>query len=242
MLINSPAYTQLKNAFSVAGFALCELKPVSALSTSIWLQTFPHQHGSLLLLGQAGKSFWPQYKANQPSGNDPIDTYSAQTSEQILAKHLPDTARQRLFPTKECPVNLMALGREFGWHTPSPLGLGIHQQYGLWSAYRALWWLDAEPETPTQAKPVSSSICADCKTQECVQQCPAEAVSNGTMPDITRCADYRYQADSTCQSGCQARLACPVAAEHRYTSEQIAYHYDLKRSLLHHYRSAPKSA
>ena len=119
---------------------------------------------------------------------------------------------------------------------------GSDHQYGLWSAYRALWGLDAEPESPTQAKQVSSSICADCQTQECVQRCPAEAVSYGTMPDITRCADYRYQADSTCQSSCQARLACPVAAEHRYTSAQIAYHYDLKRSLLHHYRSAPKSA
>lgn len=239
LLINKTTLTQLESTFSTAGFALCELKPITALPSSIWLQSFPHQHGSLLLLGQAGKSFWPPYKAHKPSGNDPVDTYSAQTSEQILTKHLPDTARQRLFPSTQCPVNLMALGREFGWHTPSPLGLGIHQQYGLWSAYRALWWLDAEPETSTPASPVSgNSICADCKTRECVQQCPAEAVSYGTMPDITRCADYRYQAESTCQSGCQARLACPVAAEHRYTAEQFAYHYDLERSMLHHYRSA----
>lgn len=239
LLTDNATLTQLESEFFAAGFALYELKPVTTLSASIWLQPFPYQQGSILLLGQAGKLFWPAYTASQPTGDDPVDNYSAEVSDQILAKHLPDTQRQKLFPNSECPVNMMALGRELGWHTPSPLGLGIHQQYGLWSAYRAVWWLDTEPDTTTantQTKP-TGNICADCKTQECVRHCPAEAVTHGSMPDITRCADYRYQPDSTCQSACQARLACPVAAEHRYSDEQIAYHYDLKRSMLHYYRS-----
>lgn len=236
-MLTGAEVTRLQSAFATAGFALCELKPLADLTPAVWLQPFPQQHGSLLLLGQAGRSFWPVYKANQAVGDDPVDNYSAEASAEILAEYLPDTQRQRLFPDATCPVNLMALGREFGWHTPSPLGLGIHQHYGLWSAYRALWWLDIEPETITASYNNSYAICAECRTQECVQSCPAEAVSYAAMPDISRCADYRYQTDSHCEHACQARLACPVAAEHRYTPEQMAYHYDLKRSLLHRYRS-----
>ncbi|MEZ5536448.1 MAG: hypothetical protein R3F02_12580 [Thiolinea sp.] len=238
--------SRLQTGFANAGFVLFEVKPLAALPPSIWLKPFTQQHGSLLLLGQAGKSFWPPYKASQPEGDDPVDDYSADISEQLLTEFLPKIAKQRLFPDPECPVNLMALGRELGWHTPSPLGLGIHRKYGLWSAYRALWWLDALPEREqTDASPcdehTETTVCADCRTQDCVRRCPVEAIKYGNMPDITRCADYRYQPGSHCDNGCQARLACPVAAEHRYSDEQFNYHYDLKRSMLHQYRSAKSS-
>jgi len=268
----SNAVESLKSELASYGLLLCDLKSVSSLPSSVWLEPCTHvegseemgftelmpQHvksGSLLLVGHAGKKFWEvfgqsEFWLNTPDA-DPVDNYSIEVTRLVIKKHLPDITKQRLFPSADCPVNLMALGRAFGWHEPSPLGMGIHEQYGLWSAYRAVWWLDLEiaesVETkhelsdiknmnPT-SKVESADICSQCLTQDCVSECPSNAIEYLKNPDLGRCADYRLEEASQCASTCLSRMACPYASEHRYAEKQMSYHYELARSSIARYRN-----
>jgi ferredoxin len=242
MVLKPEPMESLKAQLADHGLVLCELVAVADLPDSVWLDKPAFQGGSLLLTGHAGTAFWQAISSAWPQGSDPVDQFSAKVSEQALQAYLPNTSRQCLFPDDHCPVNLMALGRVLGWHSPSPLGMGIHAEYGLWSAYRALWWLDTALKTPEnrsdKALPaIANTICAECETQACISACPASALSAQRMPDLSACADYRLSKDSQCHSDCLARQACPVATEHRYTQAQMAYHYDLSRSAIANYRS-----
>lgn len=176
----------IKSELAKSGFLLCDTRTIASLPSSIWLKPslIPqrYQSGSVLLVAHAGKQFWQAFSQNTTDENkqkpNPVDTYSVGVTELTLEKCLPSVTRQRLFPHADCPVNLLALGRAFGWHSPSPLGMGIHKQYGLWSAYRAVWWLDIDlPEgAPVREK---FDVCLQCQTQECVAACPSSAVTYG---------------------------------------------------------------
>ena len=236
---------------AASGLLLCDVQPVDTLPNNIWLTEAQFERGSFLLLGHAGSDFWQAFKQSNIKGSDPVDRFSREVSERALQKCFPDIARKCVFPSDDCSINLMALGKAFGWHYASPLGMGIHRKYGLWSAYRALWWLDtedlkssgimsvqplSEPSDTEQLLP-AKDICAECKTQECVTACPAEAVMYQTIPNLSKCADYRLEDASNCASTCLSRMACPYAAKYRYTQEQVSYHYDLARSAIAAYRS-----
>ena len=250
------ALTSLKSALATHGFLLCDAKSVKSLPESVWLEPYPKRvsqpsstgslveshclkSGSLLLIGHAGKKFWESF--SQVDGGmqkpDPVDSYSAELTEKTIEKYLPQVAKQLLFPMADCPVNLMALGRAFNWHTTSPLGMGIHAEYGLWSAYRAVWWLDLELPDVLNQSVATQDICAKCLTQDCVTACPSGAITYSKHPDLNRCADYRLENNSQCESTCLARMACPHAEEHRYTEPQMRYHYELARSAIMQYRS-----
>lgn len=236
----------LFDALAQEGLVLATVVNVQQLPATVWLDptdTGRKASGSLLLLGHGGKVFWERYQGTEPVSTDPVDHFSAMISAKAIQKYLPNIHHEQLFPLAECPINLMALGRELGWHTPSPLGMGINAQYGLWSAYRALWWLDAELEGAAvvhydlQNSDTTTDICKQCATQECLHACPASALSADTSPNLQKCADYRLAVASDCHDTCIARRACPVATEHRYSAEQMAYHYDLARSQIHLFSS-----
>ena len=231
-LLNQQQLDAIFTHLSEYGLVLSTAIGVKQLPDDIWLQsaTPRKKTGTLLLIAHGGRSFWQAYKNTAPYHVDPIDHFSALTSETALQAHLPDIKREILFPAPDCAVNLMLLGRVLGWHTPSPLGMGINPHYGMWSAYRALWWLDAEVETVQLPQP--HDVCSECTSQACLQACPAQALTFGTTPDLQECADFRLEPDSACAATCLARMACPVAEAHRYTDEQMAYHYDLGRSQI----------
>jgi ferredoxin-like protein FixX len=73
------------------------------------------------------------------------------------------------------------------------------------------------------------AACADCAAKSCINACPAGALAAGTL-DLAACVDCRLQEGSHCNRQCLARIVCPVGAEHRYTKDQIRYHYG--RSLI----------
>lgn len=242
-LLNHQQLQPLLADLAAQGLVLATAVSVRQLPDTIWLdaeaayKTYK-KAGTLLLLGHGGRLFWQQYQQSIPAPNDPVDHFSAEISMQALQHYVPAIKHEILFPSPECPVNLMALGRAMGWHSPSPLGMGINADYGMWSAYRALWWLDTEIEEAVL--PVAHDVCSECLTQNCLQACPADALSIGSMPNLQKCADSRLQPDSHCEATCLARMACPIALEHRYTSQQMAYHYDLQRSQIHLFSSGAK--
>lgn len=234
--IDEKTLETLAECLQEVGLNLMTTLSARALGAEIWLERAITDGGTILLLGNGGQAFWRHSRENWPGGEHPVDEYSARVSAEALQQHLPNVQRTQLFPRDDCPVVLQRLMLSAGWHSLSPLGMGMHTEYGLWSACRAVWWLGAEV---VDSKSVDTPVdrCASCVAKPCLEACPAGALSAAQSPNLSACADHRLSAGSSCERSCVARVACPVAADHRYTTEQLNYHYDLALSAIARYRS-----
>jgi len=192
------------------------------------------ESGRLLVFAAGGRQFWRHMLATRDANGKclqpdsaaadlhVVDDYCLDLVKRALTEHLRDFKTAILYPG-ECDILLPALGEYLGWSSRSPLGLGIHHQYGLWWAYRALCWTDALIQ-PDVVNDLVSTHCGSCVTKPCVGACPAGAVSVTESFDLKACAEYRIASGSVCADRCLARLACPVAAEQRQDLEQHQYH------------------
>jgi hypothetical protein len=106
---------------------------------------------------------------------------------------------------------------------PSPLGILVHPEYGLWHAYRgALAFREVLPLPPPQKPP---SPCETCRRKTCLRVCPVGAFrANGY--DVAACvARLGSQEGRAClMRGCKARRACPVGRAWRYEPPQAEFH------------------
>lgn len=188
----------------------------------------------IILIGNGGRALWASIPPSQWLQADPIDQYSSAAAGRFAQQVLTQDNFQIIYPGIT-PVALQQLGTVAGWHTPSPLGIGINPQWGLWYAYRvAAITNDPLPEIWCPAPP---SPCAACAEKPCLSVCPAGALSATSTIEMNMCAGYRLTPESSCADRCQARLSCPVATEQRYTLDQIQYHYRLSLETLRHYFS-----
>ncbi len=173
----------------------------------------------LLLVSDGGSSLWRnmmQQRGSEPQERDPVDTFTRRCLQSLLGN---DAAI--IYPGNHF-IPLQGLGSLAGWHHTSPLGLGIHPEFGLWYAYRAVI-LSNEALTPLTDAPGGESPCADCDDRPCIAACPASAALESGF-NVRACSSFRLPGDSPCESTCLARQACPVDAEHRYGVDQMTYH------------------
>jgi len=178
---------------------------------------------SLVLIGSTGTALWSAM-GDWRARPDPIDSWCAQA----LARFR-DALPVRgvfVFPSKT-PVSMLALGRLAGWAHPTPLGLGMHPEHGLWVGYRGALLLDAR--FAERGLGGDESPCASCEGQPCVAACPVGAVQPGGVELVT-CFGQRL-AETPCATACGARLACPVGDQSRYGAEQIAHHHEAANRL-----------
>ncbi len=190
----------------------------------------PDNSESLLLIGSAGVDLWKKMPVSFLDRENPIDEYSRQRVAEILQRELPGEDCRILFPAASLsdPLpSLQKLGEIAGWHSPSPLGLGINEQFGLWFAYRAVVSV-ARPLTASRLDE-RPSPCVSCVEKPCVSSCPASAITFGRHPDLKSCVQFRAKSASPCAERCLSRLGCPVATQWRYSQEQLSYFY--RRSL-----------
>ena len=200
----------------------------------------------LILLGHFGNRLWakqkslisernPQVFDSQPTDSQttdsltsldhPIDDYSTEQVRRLLSTQYPQIKTKLLYPNnskEQQSIRLQQLGELIGWHAESPLKVGINQHWGTWFAYRVAL-LSNSCFTPT-AYHQAQSPCLSCQTKACIASCPAKAVSNEQF-ELDNCIQYRQLPDSMCGDRCLARLSCPVGKQHRYSLEQIQYHY-----------------
>ena len=180
------------------------------------------EYKRLLLLGHGGRRFWGALNAFGWQTADPVDHFSIHLSQTFLRDYLDNPPYLMLYPLTDYVIPLQRLGELAGWCHPSPLGLGISPTYGLWFAYRTAYLVDADlPLTTSHPRP---SPCDSCADKPCITACPAGAVRLERF-DVVKCSHSRLEEHSPCQDRCLARLACPVAPEHRYSLEQVQYHY-----------------
>jgi hypothetical protein len=183
---------------------------------------------SVVLLGNVGGSIWPAFSRWKTLyyGPDPLDTWSKEIIRP-LAKAL---GGMPYFPSDPPwqPFQQWAMRAE--GLKPSPLGILIHPEYGLWHGYRGAIGFPAMVGKSHAGKVVTVGrhACDVCETKPCLATCPVSAI----------CMDPADFAVSACRShlvmpsgqggcmvsGCLARNACPVGQVYRYPREQLKFH------------------
>lgn len=194
-------------------------------------------YASLVLIGHGGRRFWQALTAFGMKTADPVDHFSRVMTRRFIDQFLGGPPVLMLYPAGYT-IPLQRLGALAGWHQPSPLGLGMNPTYGLWFAYRAAF-LTTLP-LPSILNPPAASICEACQDKPCIGACPAQAVQAINRFQVWDCIDFRLHEPSICRDRCLARLACPVAAEHRYEPAQVRYHYTYSLATLRQYYRPPR--
>jgi len=240
--------------------------------------------GLLLLFGNGGGELWRHFAGKASRGEIPDSGFSDESADQLVAQckdHPIDRASMQLvddlvksspllaaadcevlYPQSDKMLPLQQLGAIAGWHNASPLGTGIHPEWGLWFAYRVLLWLElpirTEALSPSSMPPqqlshsdsqglaggssLISDICITCQSRACVSACPGEAIEFATSPNMDACARYRLSDQSICGDRCKSREACPAGrADRQYSRAQINYHYRVALKGLANYYGDPSA-
>lgn len=179
--------------------------------------------GTLVLAGFVGHGQWPTFAASREAadgGPDPLDRWSRRVIGELAAE-LDAVALYPFDGPPFLPFQRWAMKAE-PVH-PSPLGMLIHPDWGLWHSYRGAlafrerWALPA-PDRRT-------SPCDGCRAKPCLSACPVGAFKPGHY-DVESCAAHIASVGgSDCiDFACRARRACPVGTTHRYTRDQASFH------------------
>ncbi|HUS27909.1 MAG TPA: hypothetical protein VMZ53_05355 [Kofleriaceae bacterium] len=164
------------------------------------------------------RALWPVFsaaRANDPelaSASHPLELYTERVIDHVIARvatSLPNARvyyGHRQYDGAFLPFQRLAVAAGIG--SLSPTQLVIHPVYGPWFALRAVITCDGEPP-PRVAAPRACSCDRDCLDAF------SRAMSS-TGPDVWR-------------AWLEVREACTVGREHRYSDEQIAYHYSFLR-------------
>ena len=233
----------LRDGLKNSGLNMLSVFDASYVREQLPEQTIPSNCNSVLLVGNAGPSMWQALPEDSLAQDDPVDDFAYAVITRFLSQQLASENWQILFPysAADSSLQLQRFGELAGWHSASPLGIGIHRRFGLWFAYRALVALRVEIAAHNVSHVSLSggaenidalhndeyrSPCLSCDGTPCITACPAQALSVDRSPDLSACISHRRHPGSGCASTCVARLACPVATRWQYPSSQIAYYYD----------------
>jgi len=177
---------------------------------------------SLILIGHIGSPPWPNFQRFRRSygGSDPLDAWSKHVIEPI-AKAFSGVA---LYPFEKPWWPFQQWIKRSEGLKPSPLGILIHPEFGLWHGYRAALGFDVPIRMPA---PVSlPHACDACVDRPCIAACPAGALTSGRF-DIGPCRDHlagETEPGGCMALGCASRNACPVGKDYRYDEAQLRFH------------------
>lgn len=178
---------------------------------------------SVLLVGQAGSAPWPHFKRwceSQPADvPNPLDSWSRSVTGRVaeaFGARAVSPSDQPYLPFQQWAMRAEGL-------KPSPLGILMHPEYGLWHAYRGALLFDVAMALP--APDEIAHPCDSCAGKPCLNACPVAAYSE-TSYDYGRCLEHvRSTEGLQCrEAGCLDRNACPYGAAYRYPAEVQAFH------------------
>jgi hypothetical protein len=176
---------------------------------------------SLVLVGNVGAPLYDAFFATgDPTGRNPLDDWTKRLVLPIAAR----IGARAAFPSDGppwLPFQRWAMRAE--GVKPSPLGVLIHPEFGLWHAYRAALVFDQALDL--QPAPFRAHPCDACVEKPCLTTCPVGAVTTGGYA-VDNCARHvAGGAGKACRSiGCLARRACPVGTEHVYPDRAMEFH------------------
>lgn len=210
-----------------AGLVLQGVLPTARVDLPVEANGF----SQLLVFAHGGRRFWEYARSlvSEPDPEDDLLDHCAMTLAQDFMSRIDEHDYRILYPVDHMGIDLIGIGRELGWHHPSPMGIGIMPKWGTWFAYRVVIAAN------TQFEPTSHQVespCETCSDRPCINACPAGAVSSASSFNLESCATYRMESGAACASQCLSRQRCPVASEHQYGETQIRYHYDRSLAAL----------
>jgi hypothetical protein len=173
----------------------------------------------IILLGNAGPDMFRRFSKERNPATSLMDDWT----RDVILPMADDLGAQAVFPFDVPAHPFLTWARKAGAGHTSPLGLNIHQTYGLWHAYRAALLFPAAFDLPKNS--AGPHPCEQCADKPCLKACPVDAFDCSNY-DVARCGEYILSsAGLGCmRSGCKARLACPVGEAHRYTEPQMQFH------------------
>jgi hypothetical protein len=175
---------------------------------------------TLYLVGHAGPAMWAAFSRSAPADDHPLDRWSRQVLDDVAGRF----GGLALLPGDGPPWLPFQRWAQAGDAVyPSPIGLLIHPEYGLWHGYRgALAFAESLPLPIRDPRP---SPCESCAQRPCLSTCPAGAFGPEGY-DVPACTGHlALPAGADClQTGCRARRACPVGRDYHYPADQAALH------------------
>ena len=187
------------------------LSPRGAFAAGADDPDMPNGARALVLVGFVGERGWDAFRRS-PEALDgaphPLDRWSRRVVGALAAR----LGGEALYPfggPPYWPFQRWAL-RADDVH-PSPIGLLVHGEHGLWHSYRGALAFAHDIGAPTRAK--RASPCDTCAAKPCLSTCPVAAFRPG-LYDVAACAAWIASADGAecLEGGCLARRACPIGA------------------------------
>jgi len=191
---------------------------------------FPLAH-SAVVLGSGGRALFDAFLRSPEAsfGEDPLDAYTRRIAHHAAAWPGLGAARALFaFESREGVfADFVALGHAAGLGAPSRLGLLVHPRYGPWLSLRALLLCERKL-APTPAL-TGFAPCEGCPAP-CAEACHGSALE-GPRFDTRACRDTRLR-EPACEARCDARRACVLGREHRYSERAEAHHMRASGLLL----------
>ncbi len=175
-----------------------------------------------LLVGNIGSSLWSQFYSSSEFNDDEPDGLNRWTvntlspvAEQICAE-IRFPFGDPVWPFQRYAVEAMGMQQ-------SPIGLLIHPEYGLWTAFRAALIFNIELGQVSKINSVHP--CDTCTDKPCLTSCPVSAFTDQGYDYLACKSHVRSDEGADCfTGGCIARHACPVGCKYIYEPEHQAFH------------------
>ena len=178
---------------------------------------------AVILVGQAGAAPWPHFsrwRESQPVDfENPLDTWSREVIDGVAE----ETGTLAVYPSEKPYLPFQQWAMRAEGLKPSPLGILMHPEYGLWHAYRGA--LLFEHELPIQSPETVNHLCDACIGKPCLKGCPVNAYSEAGFAYRDCLAHVRGIHGEVCRTGgCLDRNACPYGTAYRYPAGVQAFH------------------
>jgi hypothetical protein len=176
---------------------------------------------TVVLLAPREPGFWARVTAEPEfvdGRGDPLDRWSRRMVGRLACA----LGGKALFPFAGPPWRpFLSWALRTGRLHPSPVGLLVHDEAGLWVSLRGALALRQRIDLPAP----TPSPCETCPDQPCRTGCPVGALGGGHY-DIATCRSHvSAPAGADCMTAvCRARRACPASARYPRAPAQSAFH------------------